>query len=342
MARGIIRKPSFNKIVGAYRSQWKRFWMRLFTFGMYGRKGMGWWRDPKKAWYNFGYHRTSISVYRLLGYKPSRLSCFFAIICASVVSIVASPVDATRAGITAHKIKKERKARAEGTSSRSSASRNKTETHKAQATTPRTVSKPYSQSPKSTTYKNSTTSARSSSPSTAKRTSTQPKTPPKKATTTTVRITPPVVDEKKKASYNYSYTPLFPKTEPAPYVPPKPEEPKEPDENTPKSKPMNEGDQYIRKRMIVAGSFYCNQDVISQLSIGTYFDLVAEPDNPHDKDAVALFYHGNKIGYVAKKDVVPFVVCLKLRRNIYGVVTDIRDKDGRKEIEFETWFSNKR
>ena len=40
--------------------------------------------------------------------------------------------------------------------------------------------------------------------------------------------------------------------------------------------------------------------------------------------------------------VVPFVVCLKLRRNIYGVVTDIRETDGRKEIEFETWFANKR
>ena len=32
MARGLFRKTSFNKIVGAYRSQWKRFWMRLFTF----------------------------------------------------------------------------------------------------------------------------------------------------------------------------------------------------------------------------------------------------------------------------------------------------------------------
>ena len=108
MARGIIRKPSFNKIVGAYRSQWKRFWMRLFTFGMYGRKGMGWWRDPKKAWYSFWYNRSSISVYRILGCKPSRGACFFAMLCASVVSIFTAPVDATRAGVTAHKIKKER------------------------------------------------------------------------------------------------------------------------------------------------------------------------------------------------------------------------------------------
>ena len=110
MARGIIRKPSFNKIVGAYRSQWKRFWMRLFTFGAYGSKGMGWWRNPKKAWYNFWYNRTSVSVYRLLGCKPSRLACFFAMI----VAVVATPIDATSAGVKAHKIKKERKKREAG------------------------------------------------------------------------------------------------------------------------------------------------------------------------------------------------------------------------------------
>ena len=105
MSRGVIRKPSFNKIVGAYRSQWKRFWMRLFTFGLYGSKGVGLWKDPKKAWYNFWYNRTSISVYNILGCKPSRLACFFAML----VAAVAKPVDLTSAGVSAHKIKKSAK-----------------------------------------------------------------------------------------------------------------------------------------------------------------------------------------------------------------------------------------
>ena len=122
MSRGLFRKTSFNKIVGAYRSQWKRFWMRLFTFGMYGKKGMGWWNNPKKAWYNFWYHRTSISIPRLLGYKPSRLSLFCAMLVASVASVFAAPVDATRAGIKAHKIKSARKASAESTATGSSSS----------------------------------------------------------------------------------------------------------------------------------------------------------------------------------------------------------------------------
>jgi hypothetical protein len=355
MARGIIRKPSFNKIVGAYRSQWKRFWMRLFTFGMYGRKGMGWWRDPKKAWYNFWYNRSSISVYRILGCKPSRGACFFAMLCASVVSIFAAPVDATRAGVTAHKIKKERKARAEGTSSRSSGTRTST------SSSPRSASSSYSSSerssprtysePKKTTTPPRTTSTSSSSYSSTARSTTsritatnshKPTAPRKTTTTTSIKITPPVVEEKKKETYSYSYTSLFPKPEPAPYVPPKPEEPKEPDENTPKSTPKHEGDQYIRKRMIIAGSSYCDKAALDKLAIGTYFELVAEPTNPYDKDAVMLVHEGEKIGYIAKKDKLAFVTCLKLKRKVYGVITDIITEPYPTKYEYETWFDYER
>ena len=38
---------------------------------------------------------------------------------------------------------------------------------------------------------------------------------------------------------------------------------------------------------------------------------------------------------------VPYVTGLKLGRVIYGVITDIKDEDGRKVFEFETWFASK-
>lgn len=106
MARGFFRKTSFNKMVGAYRSQWKRFWMRLFTFGMYGRKGMGWWRDPKRALYNWWYYRTSVSIPRLLGYKPSKLAFFCAMLFSTTISIAVAPFDAIYAATKAHRIRK--------------------------------------------------------------------------------------------------------------------------------------------------------------------------------------------------------------------------------------------
>ena len=313
MARGIIRKPSFNKIVGAYRSQWKRFWMRLFTFGIYGSKGIGWWKNPKKAWYNFWYYRTSVSVYRILGCKPSRGASFLGFFVASIISIFAAPVDATRAGVKAHKIKKERKAREEGRTTRTA-----------------------------TTHRSNTSRTPSSTMSSYKRSSTatkpKPSTPRYTSTTIIPTVTPKVVEEKPKEAYNYSFASLFPKDEKPVPVAPKVEEPKEPDENTPKSKPKHECDQYIRKRMFIAGSSYCDKTVLESLEVGTYFDLEAEPDNPYDKDAVKLTYNGQKIGYIAKQDHLAFVTCLKLKRNIYGVITAIKTDEHPIKYEFETWF----
>ncbi len=342
MSRGIIRKPSFNKIVGAYRSQWKRFWMRLFTFGIYGSKGVGWWRDPKKAWYNFWYNRTSVSVYRLLGCKPSRLACFFAMI----VAAVATPVDATSAGIKAHKIKKERKRREAGerttrttssTGSQKSSSSNTTQRNTSTMSTPRTDS--YASTPRTTTSSRSTGGISKFTPMTTTR-----KTTTERKTVSVVVHNPINVDSpKEKPVQTYTYAPIYKPqiTEVKPIVT-EPELPKEPDENTPKSKPKHEKDQYIRKRMIITGSSHCDQEVLTKISIGTYFDLVAEPDNPHDKDAVMLTLDGERIGYIAKADRLAFVTCLRLKRKIYGVITDIKNDVFPPRYEFETWFDSER
>lgn len=122
----------------------------------------------------------------------------------------------------------------------------------------------------------------------------------------------------------------------------KKEIPAELNENIPKSTPKNEKDQYIRKRMIIAGSSYCEKEVLDTLTVGTCFDVVLEHDNPHDKEAVKLTYNGVKIGYISKADKAAFVTCLKLKRKVYGVITDIHTEASPTQYEFETWFdSNK-
>ena len=346
MARGLFRKTSFNKMVGAYRSQWKRFWMRLFTFGMYGRKGMGWWRDPKKAWYNWWYHRTSISIPRLLGYRPSRASFFCAMLVASVISIFSAPVDATRAGVKAHKIRAERKARSEssGTRTSNSTNTNSGSTNRTTSTTSSTTTRSTSSSESRTRNTSNPSRASSASPASSSSSTVKPKnatTPKPKAIHTPV--VKPVSEVKSKPEYTYSPS-LFKDAYEKPVTPIVPAEPenKEPDENTPKSKPKHDGDQYIRKRMIIAGSSYCDKSALDKLTIGTYFELVAEPTNPYDKDAVMLVHDGEKIGYVAKQDRLPFITCLKLKRRVYGVITDIITEPYPTKFEFETWFDSER
>ena len=158
---------------------------------------------------------------------------------------------------------------------------------------------------------------------------------------TTIKFSTTTVESKPKDATTYTPTKitLFEEIKVEPKVV-KVEPPAEPDENTPKSTPKNENDQYIRKRMIIAGSYYCDKAVLDMLEVGTRFDLEAEPDNPHDKDAVKLLYNGQKIGYIAKQDRLAFVTCLKLKRKIYGVITAIKEENGRTQYEFETWFDS--
>ena len=94
--------------------------------------------------------------------------------------------------------------------------------------------------------------------------------------------------------------------------------------------------------MFIAGSSYCDKTVLESLEVGTYFELEAEPDNPYDKDAVKLMYNGQKIGYIAKQDHLAFVTCLKLKRNIYGVITAIKADEYPVKYEIETWFDNQK
>ncbi|NQM30115.1 restriction endonuclease [Streptococcus suis] len=39
--------------------------------------------------------------------------------------------------------------------------------------------------------------------------------------------------------------------------------------------------------------------MIDQLKPGTPVELVGEPSNPHDSEAVAIFYQGTKLGYIS-------------------------------------------
>lgn len=336
MARGLIRKTSFWKTVGAFRSQWKRALKRFFLPG-YGKKGMGWWRNPKKAFYNWWYYRTSVSIPRLLGYKPSRGACILALTMACFLNVFAAPFDVAKAATKAHRIKKARKARSASastkkrTSTSGEHSRSSSSTYRSTSPEVRTDSGVKREETTGTSYSGATRSTTVIKEATVKKPST-------KSVYTPTYVAPEIKEEQKTPVVtSYERIRLFEPVEPKVVVE---QAPVEPDENTPKSTPKHEKDQFIRKRMIIAGSSYCDKAILDKLTVGTYFELEAEPDNAYDKDAVKLVYEGEKIGYIAKKDRIAFVTCLKLRRNIYGVITAIKEDESPVKYEFETWFDS--
>lgn len=65
-----MRKPSLTKSLKARTtSKWKRQAKKAIIPG-YGKKGMGWIKNPKKAMYNKVYHKTTFGLSDLL--KPSK------------------------------------------------------------------------------------------------------------------------------------------------------------------------------------------------------------------------------------------------------------------------------
>jgi hypothetical protein len=285
----------------------------------YGKKGMGWWRNPKKAFYNWWYHRTSVSLPRMLGYKPSRGGVMLAFTVACFLDVFAAPFDIVKAATKAHK--------------RIKASRRKLNSNKAKkSNSTKQNSKSYT-TIRSDTTKTTTHSNRQATT----KTSTESKTISKTTNIGVTHYSSPTLKEETKTSDYVSTERIRLFEMPSVKVEEKPMV-VEPDENTPKSTPKHENDQYIRKRMIIAGTSYCDQDVLEMLKVGTYLELETEPDNPYDKDAIKLTYNGHKIGYIPKQDRLAFVTCLKLNRNIYGVITAINDLEFPTKYEFETWF----
>ncbi|HFI0665432.1 TPA: HIRAN domain-containing protein [Streptococcus suis] len=47
-------------------------------------------------------------------------------------------------------------------------------------------------------------------------------------------------------------------------------------------------------------AYYDGLDVVEELKLGTSLDLLAEPTNPYDSEAVLILYRGKKLGYIPK------------------------------------------
>ena len=86
--------------------------------------------------------------------------------------------------------------------------------------------------------------------------------------------------------------------------------------------------------MIIDNPVSCNEN----LEVGSYFDLLEEEDSARGENAVKLVYNGQKIGYLDTKDTLAIYTCLRLRRKIYGVITDITENNAQIQYEFEAWF----
>lgn len=60
-----MRTPSLKKSIKARTTGKEKRAVKRALIPGYGKKGMGWIKNPKKAAYNKAYHRTSFSLFDL-------------------------------------------------------------------------------------------------------------------------------------------------------------------------------------------------------------------------------------------------------------------------------------
>lgn len=69
------------------------------------------------------------------------------------------------------------------------------------------------------------------------------------------------------------------------------------------------------------------QKIIKTLSIGSNIDLIPEPENPYDPNAVACYYNSRQVGYLMKRDNLQVLDAINKGTNVIAKVHTIEPDD---------------
>ena len=85
---------------------------------------------------------------------------------------------------------------------------------------------------------------------------------------------------------------------------------------------------YLLNRFHIAGFCYHEGlSIVADLSVGQELQLRAEPDNPHDRYAVALQVGDRMLGYVPRTDNRHLSRLLRQNAPLYARVVDVRPNE---------------
>jgi hypothetical protein len=91
---------------------------------------------------------------------------------------------------------------------------------------------------------------------------------------------------------------------------------------------------------LLAGFRYAEAaEVWPQLSAGDALDLVREPDNPHDANAVRVEWRGRKLGYVPRAENGALAWAMDRGESLRARVSRLAEhRNPRRRIEFEVYI----
>lgn len=92
----------------------------------------------------------------------------------------------------------------------------------------------------------------------------------------------------------------------------------------------------VQSSPLAGSQFHALETLRPQLKPGDALDLVREPDNPHDPQAVRVEWRGHKLGYVPRKENRAVATALDRGERLHARISRLREeKNPWKRLEFE-------
>lgn len=92
----------------------------------------------------------------------------------------------------------------------------------------------------------------------------------------------------------------------------------------------------VQRSPLAGSQYYAVPALHPQMRVGDALDLVREPDNRHDRDAIRVEWRGHKLGYVPRRDNRAVAAAMDRGDRLVARIARLADDpDPWKRLEFE-------
>ena len=95
----------------------------------------------------------------------------------------------------------------------------------------------------------------------------------------------------------------------------------------------------IQTSSIAGFQFYDGEHIWDQLSIGDMLQLIRQPDNPYDENAVELYWRNSKLGYLHRVENTAIARIMDQEQEITAKISNKRESfNPWKRLTIEVWL----
>lgn len=95
----------------------------------------------------------------------------------------------------------------------------------------------------------------------------------------------------------------------------------------------------VQSSPLAGSQYHALADHLADMQVGDRLELVREPDNPHDRQAIRVDWRGRKLGYVPRRENRILAAALDNGEPLLARIVELRaHPDPWQRLRFEVWL----